>query len=44
MLLALQWLAGAFGSHVMWRGVRVPVETSAARLNVMDAMEASDGG
>ncbi|CAB3780247.1 hypothetical protein LMG28614_01023 [Paraburkholderia ultramafica] len=48
MLLALQWLAGAFGSHVMWRGVRVPVETSAgarsSRLNVMDAMETSDGG
>jgi ceramide glucosyltransferase len=24
-LLALQWLAAAFGSHVVWRGVRVPV-------------------
>jgi hypothetical protein len=30
----------------MWRGVRVPLGTSAsnARLNVMDAMEVSDGG
>ncbi|PVX59772.1 bacteriohopanetetrol glucosamine biosynthesis glycosyltransferase HpnI [Paraburkholderia unamae] len=25
VLLALQWLAAAFGSHVMWRGVRVSV-------------------
>jgi ceramide glucosyltransferase len=50
MLLALQWCVGAFGSHVTWRGARVPLETSAAslarrrRLNVMDAMEVSDGG
>ena len=49
MLLALQWCVGAFGSHVTWRGARVPVETSAAvrrgaRVNVMDAMEVSDGG
>ena len=52
-LLALQWLAGAFGSHVVWRGARVPVETAtftAARsgalnvIDVMDVMEASDGG
>lgn len=48
-LLALQWLAGAFGSHVVWRGARVPVEASAstthaARLAVMDVMETSDGG
>ncbi|CAB3775869.1 bacteriohopanetetrol glucosamine biosynthesis glycosyltransferase HpnI [Paraburkholderia fynbosensis] len=49
-LLALQWCAAAFGSHVTWRGVRVPLGTSAAapassgRLNVMDAMEVSDGG
>jgi ceramide glucosyltransferase len=49
-LLALQWCAGAFGSHVMWRGARVPIGTRAAslarsgRLNVMDAMEVSDGG
>ena len=49
MLLALQWLTGAFGSHVMWRGARVPVEASVSaahrgRLNVMDVMETSDGG
>lgn len=25
VLLALQWLSAAFGSHVVWRGVRVPV-------------------
>jgi ceramide glucosyltransferase len=25
VLLLLQWLAAAFGSHVIWRGVRVPV-------------------
>ncbi|MFM0309868.1 bacteriohopanetetrol glucosamine biosynthesis glycosyltransferase HpnI [Paraburkholderia sp. RL17-383-BIF-A] len=48
-LLALQWLAGAFGSHVVWRGARVPVETSTSRaarggaMNVMDVAEASDG-
>ncbi|MFL9964217.1 bacteriohopanetetrol glucosamine biosynthesis glycosyltransferase HpnI [Paraburkholderia sediminicola] len=50
LLLALQWCAAAFGSHVTWRGARVPLETSAAslargrRLNVMDGMEVSDGG
>ncbi|MFM0047747.1 bacteriohopanetetrol glucosamine biosynthesis glycosyltransferase HpnI [Paraburkholderia sediminicola] len=48
-LLAFQWLAGAFGSHVVWRGARVPVEASAsttqgATLGVMDVMETSDGG
>ncbi|SOE73732.1 ceramide glucosyltransferase [Burkholderia sp. OK233] len=48
-LLALQWLAGAFGSHVVWRGARVPVEASASTtrakaLGVMDVMETSDGG
>lgn len=48
-LLALQWCAGAFGSHVMWRGARVPVGPSTqitarkGRLNVMDVAEASDG-
>ncbi len=47
-LLAMQWLAGAFGSHVVWRGARVPVATSAAsmaasRMEVMDVMETSDG-
>ncbi|MFM0071468.1 bacteriohopanetetrol glucosamine biosynthesis glycosyltransferase HpnI [Paraburkholderia sediminicola] len=48
-LLASQWLAGAFGSHVVWRGARVPVEASASTthakaLGVMDVMETSDGG
>ncbi|OAJ60036.1 glycosyl transferase [Paraburkholderia ginsengiterrae] len=48
-LLALQWFAGAFGSHVVWRGARVPVgpatQTTARKgaLNVMDVAEASDG-
>ncbi|WP_321942678.1 bacteriohopanetetrol glucosamine biosynthesis glycosyltransferase HpnI [Paraburkholderia tropica] len=27
-LLLLQWLAAVFGSHVVWRGVRVPVANS----------------
>ncbi|CAE6772645.1 bacteriohopanetetrol glucosamine biosynthesis glycosyltransferase HpnI [Paraburkholderia nemoris] len=48
-LLALQWLASAFGSHVVWRGARVPVEASASTtrakaMGVMDVMETSDGG
>ncbi|MGF6880449.1 bacteriohopanetetrol glucosamine biosynthesis glycosyltransferase HpnI [Paraburkholderia sp. MM5477-R1] len=48
-LLALQWLAAAFGSHVIWRGSRVPVDASGgavdgAELAAMDVMEASDGG
>jgi ceramide glucosyltransferase len=34
-LLALQWLAAAFGSHVTWRGARVPVVARVA--------EGSDG-
>ncbi|AFT85650.1 bacteriohopanetetrol glucosamine biosynthesis glycosyltransferase HpnI [Paraburkholderia phenoliruptrix] len=47
-LLLLQWFAGGFGSHVMWRGTRVPLETppSTARarsLRVIEVMEASDG-
>jgi ceramide glucosyltransferase len=32
-LLALQWLAGAFGSHVVWRGARVPVAPSSNPIN-----------
>ncbi|SDQ58878.1 ceramide glucosyltransferase [Paraburkholderia fungorum] len=52
LLLTLQWLSAWTGSHVMWRGARVPVDTSPAlnvfdarngRLTAMDAMEASDG-
>jgi ceramide glucosyltransferase len=50
-LLALQWFASAFGSHVVWRGARMPVGASGATqtaarkgaLNVMDVAEASDG-
>ncbi|MFT4070104.1 bacteriohopanetetrol glucosamine biosynthesis glycosyltransferase HpnI [Paraburkholderia sp.] len=29
-LIALQWLFSAFGSHVVWRGARMPVGTPAA--------------
>ncbi|SMG20828.1 bacteriohopanetetrol glucosamine biosynthesis glycosyltransferase HpnI [Paraburkholderia susongensis] len=44
-LLALQWLVSAFGSHVVWRGARMPVETPAAgRRERLHVMEASDGG
>jgi ceramide glucosyltransferase len=45
-LLAAQWLAAAFGSHVMWRGARVPLEVSTAQdvMEVLDVMETSDGG
>jgi ceramide glucosyltransferase len=48
-LLALQWLAAAFGSHVVWRGVRVPVanpETADAGVTASGrrpAVEVSDG-
>jgi len=47
-LLFVQWIASAFGSHVMWRGSRVPVGTSrsasrGAQLPLMDTIEASDG-
>jgi ceramide glucosyltransferase len=38
-LLALQWLVAAFGSHVVWRGARMPVVGS-ARASVV---EGSDG-
>ncbi len=31
MLLALQWLSAAFGSHVIWRGVRVSVANPEAQ-------------
>ncbi|CAG4921434.1 bacteriohopanetetrol glucosamine biosynthesis glycosyltransferase HpnI [Paraburkholderia gardini] len=41
-LLAVQWFAATFGSHVMWRGTRVPLEVPVERdVNVM---ETSDGG
>jgi ceramide glucosyltransferase len=34
LLLALQWLAAAFGSYVVWRGARVPVVTARASVVV----------
>jgi ceramide glucosyltransferase len=49
-LLALQWCAAVFGSHVIWRGARVPIDASTSKaarngaLNVMDVLETSDGG
>lgn len=47
-LLALQWLAAAFGSYVVWRGARVPVAESASAtqstaLAALDGVETSDG-
>jgi ceramide glucosyltransferase len=47
-LLMLEWLAGAFGSHVIWRGARVPVVTRTApggstKLDAVEALEVSDG-
>ena len=45
-LLALQWLAAVFGSHVVWRGVRVAVENpEGARVAApgRPAVEVSDG-
>src|ERR1700761_6914937 len=34
MLLALQWLGAVFGSHVVWRGARMPVLNRVARPGV----------
>ena len=48
-LLTLQWLAAAFGSHVVWRGVRVPVanpeavNAGVAASGRRPAVEVSDG-
>jgi ceramide glucosyltransferase len=48
-LLALQWLAAAFGSHVVWRGVRVSVanpevvKPGVGAPSRRPAVEASDG-
>ncbi|PLZ04501.1 glycosyl transferase [Burkholderia sp. WAC0059] len=42
-LLALQWLAAAFGSHVVWRGARVPVANPSGVTARRPAVEASDG-
>ncbi|MFM0441153.1 bacteriohopanetetrol glucosamine biosynthesis glycosyltransferase HpnI [Paraburkholderia strydomiana] len=48
MLLLFQWIVAAFGTHVTWRGTRVPVEspqlTARARsLRAIDVPEESDG-
>jgi ceramide glucosyltransferase len=48
-LLALQWLAGAFGSSVIWRGARMRIASAtspasgSAGSRVMEVMEGSDG-
>jgi ceramide glucosyltransferase len=49
-VLALQWLAATFGSHVIWRGTRVRVDRSTApagdridEMRTMQTLEASDG-
>jgi len=44
-LLALQWLSAAFGSHVVWRGVRVPVANPghAAPAHAADVRRAAPG-
>jgi ceramide glucosyltransferase len=48
ILLALQWTAASFGSHVVWRGARVPVTPSIDSVNssaikAMGVMETPDG-
>ncbi|MBW9107804.1 bacteriohopanetetrol glucosamine biosynthesis glycosyltransferase HpnI [Paraburkholderia phenoliruptrix] len=47
-LLLLQWCAGCFGSHVVWRGACVPLSSAnatprARSLQVIDVVEVSDG-
>jgi ceramide glucosyltransferase len=48
-LLLLQWLASGFGSHVIWRGARVPVTLDVDRISppeletTTDVLEVSDG-
>jgi ceramide glucosyltransferase len=47
MLLTLQWLAAVFGSHVIWRGVRVSVANPEAEtpraVARQPAVEGPDG-
>ena len=43
LLLTLQWLRAAFGSHVVWRGVRVPVANPDLDGPAVEAVEVSDG-
>ncbi|MBP0594829.1 bacteriohopanetetrol glucosamine biosynthesis glycosyltransferase HpnI [Paraburkholderia sp. LEh10] len=47
-LLFAQWMAGSFGSTVVWRGVRMPVEdadlpATVFRTEPVKALEVSDG-
>jgi ceramide glucosyltransferase len=42
-LLALQWLSAAFGSHVVWRGARMPVVNRVTRPRT-SIVEISDRG
>lgn len=47
-LLFAQWMAGSFGSTVVWRGVRIPVEDAGSPATVfrhepVKALEVSDG-
>lgn len=43
-LLSLQWLASAFGTHVSWRGARIPVRGSGivTGRNLSDGPDTSD--
>jgi ceramide glucosyltransferase len=41
-LMCFQWLAACFGSSVLWRGFRVPVDDSRTMRGVSDAPDASD--
>jgi ceramide glucosyltransferase len=41
-LMCLQWLAAWFGSSVLWRGFRVPVDDTRPMRGVTDAADASD--
>lgn len=44
VLLLLEWLAAWFGSYVMWRGARVPVDRSPSRARQRASVpEAADG-
>ncbi|WP_133646261.1 bacteriohopanetetrol glucosamine biosynthesis glycosyltransferase HpnI [Paraburkholderia flava] len=49
-LFMLQWLGATVGTHVVWRGARVPVTASLTpptpldNRGIVDVMETSDGG
>jgi ceramide glucosyltransferase len=42
-LLALQWLGAVFGSHVVWRGARMPVVNRVVQSRT-SIVEISDRG